>query len=100
MTKILLICSAGMSTSFMVEKMKKSAENKNIEVEINAVPEAIAFDYVGKVDAVLLGPQVKYLESKIKDMFEGVPVKVINMVHYGTMNGEAVLEDVLNIIGG
>lgn len=100
MIKILLICSAGMSTSFMVEKMKKSAENKKIEVEISAIPDAKAIEYVGKVDLVLLGPQVKYLEKNMKELFKGIPVSVIDMVSYGTMNGEKVLEDALKIIKG
>ena len=37
MKKILLCCSAGMSTSLLVTKMKKEAENQGIEVEIDAV---------------------------------------------------------------
>ncbi len=34
---IMLVCAAGMSTSLMVQKMKKSAESKNIEADIFAV---------------------------------------------------------------
>ena len=34
MVKILLVCSAGMSTSFMVNKMKDSAKARGIEAEI------------------------------------------------------------------
>ena len=37
MKKILLCCSAGMSTSLLVTKMKKVAEEKGIDVEINAI---------------------------------------------------------------
>ena len=37
MVKILLVCSAGMSTSFMVNKMKDSAKARGIEAEIWAV---------------------------------------------------------------
>ena len=40
MTKILLLCSAGMSTSMVVKKMKESAAKRNIEVEIEAVSTA------------------------------------------------------------
>ena len=40
MKKILLVCSAGMSTSLLVSKMKASAENQKIECEINATAEA------------------------------------------------------------
>jgi len=37
MTKILLCCAAGMSTSMVVKKMRESASNKGIEVQIDAV---------------------------------------------------------------
>lgn len=98
MHNILLVCTAGMSTSFLVEKMKKSAQEKNIEANILAIPEASASEYVDKVDVVLLGPQVKYLEASIKELFGETPVEVINMVDYGTMNGEKVLELALSKI--
>lgn len=98
MKKILLICTAGMSTSFLVEKMKKTAEDKQHEVEIKAIPDAEAKDYVGEVDVVLLGPQVKYLEGQIKELFGETPVSVINMVDYGMMNGEKVLLSALELI--
>jgi len=38
MKKILLLCAAGMSTSLLVTKMKNSAKEKGIEVEIEACP--------------------------------------------------------------
>lgn len=98
MYKILLVCSAGMSTSFLVEKMKASALNKGVSVEIEAVPDASAYEYVGKIDILLLGPQVKYLETKMKEMFSEIPVKVINMVDYGMMNGEKILNETLEIL--
>ncbi|WP_156299036.1 PTS sugar transporter subunit IIB [Streptobacillus canis] len=97
MVKILLICTAGMSTSFLVEKMKKEAETRGLEVEVTATPEASAEEFVGKVDVVLLGPQIKYLENEIKGKFEGTPVAVINMMDYGMMKGDKVLDQALSL---
>ena len=37
MNKILLCCAAGMSTSMVVQQMEKSAREKYIDVEINAI---------------------------------------------------------------
>ena len=37
MIKILLACNAGMSTSLLVENMKKAAQEKGLEIEIKAV---------------------------------------------------------------
>ncbi|ACZ00685.1 PTS sugar transporter subunit IIB [Streptobacillus moniliformis] len=98
MLKILLICTAGMSTSFLVEKMKKEAEVRNLEVEIMAIPEASSDEFVDKVDIVLLGPQIKYLENDIKAKFVGIPVGVINMTDYGMMKGDKVLDFALSMV--
>lgn len=40
MAKILLVCSVGMSTSLLVEKMKTVAKEKNFDDKIIAVPAA------------------------------------------------------------
>ena len=50
MKKILLCCSAGMSTSLLVTKMKKEAENQGIDVEINAVALELFEENVTKYD--------------------------------------------------
>ena len=42
MKKIMLVCSAGMSTSMLVSRMLKVADEKNIEVSIFAKAEAQA----------------------------------------------------------
>lgn len=66
MKKIALFCSAGMSTSLLVTKMRKAAETKGIEVSIDAFAEATMTKKLEDVDAVLLGPQIKYLFNKAK----------------------------------
>lgn len=99
MTNILLVCSAGMSTSMMVKKMQEAAAEKKIEAEIWAVGDADAANNVEKMDVMLLGPQVRFLESKMKAIAGGKPVAVIDMQAYGTMNGAKVLEQALKLLG-
>ena len=68
MKKILLCCSAGMSTSLMVNKMQKAAADKGIEVEIWAEPMDKASSEVPKADVVLLGSQIKFALPEIKKL--------------------------------
>lgn len=98
--KIALFCAAGMSTSMLVEKMKKAASEKGIEVNITAYPESELINKVNEIDVALLGPQVKFMLSKAKDICEpkGVPVDVINTLDYGMMRGDNVLEFALKLI--
>ncbi len=99
MRKIMLVCSAGMSTSMLVKKMQDAATSKQVEVEIFAVAEADARNHTD-VNVILLGPQVRFLLKKIQDMVAptGIPVQVIESVNYGTMNGEAVLKQAMDLM--
>lgn len=100
MKRILLVCSAGMSTSLLVSKMQSSASEKGVECKIQATGEAEVKEYVDDIDVLLLGPQVRFLLSKFKKALadKNIPVEVINTSHYGTMNGEKVLERALELI--
>ena len=81
----------------MVKKMQEAAAAKGIEAEIWAVGDADAVNNVEKMD--VLGPQVRFLESKMKGIAGGKPVAVIDMQAYGTMNGAKVLEQALKLLG-
>ena len=99
MIKIMLACSAGMSTSLLVTKMQDAAKEKGIEAEIWAISEVNLANEIDKCDVLLLGPQVRYILSKAKTLAEphGIPVEVINMMDYGRCNGKAVLERALEL---
>lgn len=99
---ILLVCSAGMSTSLLVAKMEKAAEEQGIEVKVKAVAETDLQGNLDGVQAVLLGPQVRYMLTKVKAVAEpkGIPVDVISSVDYGMMKGESVLKYAISMIEG
>ena len=83
MKQILLVCSAGMSTSLLVTKMEQAAEKVGDEVEIFALPMSDGINRLSTVDCVLLGPQVRFNLGKIKEeaakVNPGLPVDVIDM---------------------
>lgn len=99
MKDILLVCSAGMSTSLLVNKMKAAAKEKEIEININAMPISECASVIDKVDIVLLGPQVRFQKPQVDALVKGrIPVEIIDMRLYGTMNGKAILEQVLKTL--
>lgn len=100
MVTIKLFCAAGMSTSMLVAKMKKAAEAKGIEANIEAFPEGQMAKHLDGLDVALLGPQVGYTLPNAKKVCEpkGVPIAVIPTVDYGMMNGEKVLDFALKLI--
>lgn len=99
MKNILVVCSAGMSTSLLVNKMKEAAEKKHVEVKIWAISEAEIKNHIDEAHVVLLGPQIRFMVDKIRAAAGNKPVEVINMADYGMMNGEKVLETALEKIG-
>ncbi|MCU9533640.1 PTS sugar transporter subunit IIB [Streptococcus sp. CSL10205-OR2] len=102
MKNIMLVCNAGMSTSMLVTKMSSAAKEKGIDADIWAVPVSEVDNEVsGKaIDAILVGPQVKFMLNEYKEKFEpDIKVADINMVDYGTMNGENVLNFALEMMG-
>ena len=99
MKNIVLFCAAGMSTSLLVNKMRKAAEEKGLEYEINAHALSEASKYGPEADIILLGPQVSYKLKETKALFADKPVEAINMQDYGMMNGEKVIEHVKEVLG-
>jgi len=98
---ILLVCSAGMSTSLLVTKMEASAKAQGIDCKIWAVGHSEVNENIDKADVLLLGPQVRYLLPKLKTVGDskGIPVDSINPVNYGLCNGEAVLKQAYELKG-
>ncbi|WP_270293854.1 PTS sugar transporter subunit IIB [Enterococcus faecalis] len=81
---IMLVCSAGMSTSLLVTKMQKAAEDRGMEADIFAVS-------ASEADTNL------EFEQKLQP--KGIPLDVINMADYGMMNGEKVLDQAISLMG-
>ncbi|KGG54643.1 PTS sugar transporter subunit IIB [Lactobacillus sp. wkB10] len=94
--KIMLACAGGFSTSMLVTQMKKAAKKENIDVEINAVAESALNNY-DDLDIILLGPQVGHIKPELEKEFS-IPVRVIDQMDYGMMNGEKVLNDAMKVL--
>ena len=92
MHKIYLFCNAGMSTSMMASKMQKVADQHSLDIEVKAFSDNLLDKIITEQnpDAILLGPQVKYLYDKVVDL--GKPIFVIDTEEYGNMDGERVLK--------
>lgn len=99
MRKILLVCSAGMSTSMLVKKMLEAASKINYEVIIEAHSISEVRTIGRNWDVILLGPQVRFQLKDIKDFFPTKPIDSIEMKSYGRMDGENVLIQAKMLLG-
>lgn len=100
MKKILLVCSAGMSTSILVGKMRDAAKLRGIEVKIEAVPAENYLENLPHYDVFLLGPQIRFKKNEfaLEASKHGKNVDVINTVDYGLMKGEKVLDHAFSLM--
>lgn len=91
---ILLACSAGMSTSILVSKMKASAEQQGKKCKIWAISFSEIINNMKEADVILLGPQIKYKLDAVREEVKecNIPVDVIPMLDYGMCNGVNVLK--------
>lgn len=94
MKRIMLICSAGMSTSLLVQKMEAAAKETGVECKIWACGESEGKKQLDNVDVILLGPQVRFIKDQMIKAIGDRPVKleVIDTMSYGRMDGKAVLK--------
>lgn len=101
MTKIILCCSAGMSTSLFVTKLQKYAAEQKIEVDVEAVPVGDLEKYYkdDSVSIFVLAPQVKFQRDNIASR-TSKPLYVIEMRDYGLMDVPKVLPLILDAAKG
>ncbi|KII75305.1 PTS sugar transporter subunit IIB [Vibrio renipiscarius] len=95
--KIFLVCSAGMSTSMVVNKMRDAANNKGMEAEIKAYSISEFADVVDQYEICMVAPQIKYEFERLSGICaeKGVKCGQIGMMEYGMLNGAAVLDAAL-----
>lgn len=95
---IYLFCSAGMSTSLLVSKMRAQAEKYEVPVIIEAFPESLVAEKGPEADVILIGPQIAYMVQDIKNTVPNKPVKVIDSTLYGKVDGLGVLKSAVTAI--
>lgn len=98
MKNILLVCSAGMSTSLLVSKMEKAAAARGIECNIQAHANSDIARFDGKFDVCLVGPQIRYAQADLKKSLPNIEVEVIDMRVYALGDGDAALDQALSLI--
>lgn len=97
--KITLFCSAGMSTSLLVNKMKAEAQKAGEDFEIAAYSLNEAPKFAPEADVILIGPQVRFALNNLKKEYPGKPIEAIDMRSYGLMDGKAVLALAKKLMG-
>ena len=76
MRHLTLICMAGISTSLLVNKMKRLIRNENLEIAVTAMSERAFQGYTGQTDVLLLGPQLGHRFESLKEQYESKGIRI------------------------
>lgn len=97
MKRVLIVCGAGASSGFMAGNIRKAAQSRNVDLEITARSDSMIEDYIEDVDLVLAGPHLDYMMDDLIELAKPyeVPIKLIPREAYGKLDGNAVLDFIL-----
>ena len=76
MRHLTLICMAGISTSLLVNKMKRLIQKENLEITVTAMSERAFQGYTGQTDVLLLGPQLGHRFESLKEQYESKGIRI------------------------
>ncbi|MFO7173020.1 MAG: PTS sugar transporter subunit IIB [Bacillota bacterium] len=102
MVRILLVCSAGMSTSILIRAVEKEAVARGQQVSVRAVGTTELESAVGDADVVLVAPQVRHRFPQFAEIARaaGKPIALIEPKAYGPFGGPAILDQVAQLLSG
>jgi len=99
----LLICTAGITTGLLVKNVQNAADERGLDIHVYSAPAIIAEQAIQSqsIDALMIGPQSKYEIARLKDFltYKAVPYKLISKENYEILDGEAVLEEIIALMG-
>ena len=99
----LLICTAGITTGLLVKNVQNAADERGLDIHVYSAPAIIAEQAIQSqaIDGMMIGPQSKYEIARLKDFltYKAVPYKLISKENYEILDGEAVLEEIIALIG-
>jgi len=92
--KIMLVCAGGMSTGILMNKMRKWAGARGLELEVKAYGVGDYEQYYKDYQCILLGPQISYKENEIKATVGDMPVAQIASMDYALGNVDNIMKQV------
>lgn len=98
-TKILLSCSGGMTTSFFAEKMNEAAKLLYLNFEVSAIGYNQLYNVGGDYDVIMLAPQISYMHAKVQEILKDqvvikIPPQVFAKYDVGKTLG--IIRDAMN----
>lgn len=96
--KVLLCCTAGMTTFMFAAKLAEVAKALNLDYSFEAIPLEQAQAEGGRWDVVLLAPQVGYRRKEVTKSFPGAVVVEVPAKVFATFDAVGALRMVMHLL--
>jgi cellobiose PTS system EIIB component len=99
--KILVVCGAGASSTFVAHRMRRTAEERGLDLQVSAGSESdLAFGLAG-IDALLIGPHLAGLYDDVREHADqaGVAVVLLPATIFTERDGAEALDLALDAVG-
>ena len=96
---ILLVCAGGLSTSILMKKMKKWADDNDVALNVEAVAKSGYLQKAEAFDCILLGPQISYSLDEVSKNAP-IPVASIEPLDYAMGDAEKIINLARKTING
>lgn len=100
MKNILLVCGTGASSGFMAKNIRNAAKARGVDVSVKARSDSEVEEYIEEIDLLMVGPHLKYMLGDLEEIAEpfDVPVRIIDEDAYGSLDGDAVLDAIVEVL--
>ena len=93
---VLLVCGSGASSSFMAAKMRYAVREKGLDINLTARSEGEISNYVGDVDAIMVGPHLAGDYENLKKQYsDECKIILMQKEYYAKLDGEKAIEHLL-----
>lgn len=92
--KIILLCSTGFSTSLVMKSIQTTIKEEQLPYEIFAHAICEAGSVCKDCDVILLSPQVRFNEAKIKQLFPNKVLLLLSKNVFEQADGKAILAQI------
>ena len=100
MKQILLVCGTGASSGFMAKNIRQAIKARGLSYVVKARSDSVLEDYIEDISLLLVGPHRDYMLADLEEIAKPyrVPVRIIPKEAYGSLDGEAVADLIVEIL--
>lgn len=100
MTRILVVCGAGASSTFLASRLRTLASSRGVELTVEAASDADVAARLAGIDVLLVGPHLEASFDSLRSAAEefGVVTALLPENAFGPTGAEAALDHSLSLL--